>query len=76
MVLLIYTISIVISEAKYAFECKKPIIPIKLEEDYKADGWLGILTATKMYIRAYDNDILDKDMPQLLRELGDKGKKV
>ena len=68
------TIFIVISEAKYAFKCKKPIIPIKVEEDYEADGWLGILTATKMYIKAYNDDVLGKDMLQLLRELGNKGK--
>ena len=68
------TIFIFISEAKYAFKCKKPIIPIKVEEDYEADGWLGILTATKKYIRAYDDDVLDKDMLQLLRELGNKGR--
>ena len=35
-------------EAMYANQLKKPIIPIKLDE-YKPNGWLGILMGVKLY---------------------------
>ncbi|XP_072048014.1 uncharacterized protein [Amphiura filiformis] len=62
-------------EAIYAREQQKPIIPVKIE-DYKPDGWLGFLIAGKKYIRAYDDNVLDTDMRDLLRELGNKGRAV
>ncbi|XP_072048011.1 uncharacterized protein [Amphiura filiformis] len=62
-------------EAIYAREQQKPIIPVKIE-DYTPDGWLGFLIAGKKYIRAYDDNVLDTDMRDLLRELGNKGRAV
>ena len=35
-------------EAMYANQLKKPIIPLKMEE-YKPDGWLGLLMGVKLY---------------------------
>ena len=64
------------AEANYAFKLGKPIIPIKVDKDYDADGWLGLCTSMIMYIKAYDDDVLDKGMPSLLRELGNKGRMV
>ena len=29
------------TEAEYAFKCKTPVVPIKLENNYDPDGWLG-----------------------------------
>ena len=48
---------------------RKPIIPVKLEKDYKADGWLGIILAGRKYIRAYTSDMLKANMPELIKEL-------
>ena len=36
-------------EAEYTFQRQKPIIPLKMELDYKPDGWLGILVGTKLF---------------------------
>ncbi len=38
------------SEAEYAFHRKKHIIPLKMKKDYTADGWLGFILGTRMYI--------------------------
>ncbi len=38
------------SEAEYAFKRKKHIIPIKMKGDYIADGWLGFILGTRIYI--------------------------
>ncbi|CAF4288127.1 unnamed protein product [Rotaria sp. Silwood2] len=38
------------SEAEYAFNRKKHIIPIKMKKDFVADGWLGFIIGTRMYI--------------------------
>ncbi|XP_072037547.1 uncharacterized protein [Amphiura filiformis] len=57
------------AEAHYAYQQQKPIIPLMVEEDYKPDGWLGMMIAMKKYIRAYSDEVLQKDMPDLLREL-------
>ncbi|CAF4799954.1 unnamed protein product, partial [Rotaria sp. Silwood2] len=38
------------SEAEYAFNRKKHIVPIKMKKDYVADGWLGFILGTRMYI--------------------------
>ncbi|XP_072037454.1 uncharacterized protein [Amphiura filiformis] len=62
------------AEAEYAFKLKKPIIPMKVDEDYAADGWLGVVMGMKKYIRAYSDEVLEKDWPHLVRELGNKGK--
>ncbi|XP_072035924.1 uncharacterized protein [Amphiura filiformis] len=64
------------TEANYSYGLKKPMIPLLVEADYKADGWLGALIAMKLYTRAYSDGILEKDMPALIRELGNRGGKV
>ena len=30
-------------EAQYAYQREKPMVPLMLEEGYRADGWLGML---------------------------------
>jgi len=37
------------AEAEYAFNLRKPIIPILVEQNYRPDGWLGALLGTKLY---------------------------
>ena len=46
------------SEAEYAFNRKKHIVPIKMKKDYVPDGWLGFILGTRMYIDfgTYDFD--------------------
>jgi len=38
------------SEAEYAFNRKKHIIPIKIKRDFQPDGWLGFIVGSRMYI--------------------------
>ena len=37
-------------EAEYAFNRKKHIVPIKMKKEYTADGWLGFILGTRLYI--------------------------
>jgi len=37
------------AEAEYAFNLRKPIIPVLVEPNYRPDGWLGAILGTKMY---------------------------
>ncbi len=38
------------AEAEYAFNLGKPIIPLIMQKGYKADGWLGIILGSKIFI--------------------------
>jgi hypothetical protein len=38
------------SEAHYAFERRRRLIPLIMESRYKPDGWLGIIVSGKIYI--------------------------
>jgi len=37
------------TEAEYAFNKRKVIIPLLLETGYRPDGWLGLLVLTNLY---------------------------
>jgi len=37
-------------EANYAFERRRPLIPLVMTPRYKPDGWLGIIVSGKIYI--------------------------
>merc|ERR1712061_16328 len=41
-------------EAEYAHVKKKPIIPIMMEDGFKAEGWLGILLGAKLWYKFWD----------------------
>lgn len=38
------------SEAHYAFEKRRHLIPLMMEAHYKPDGWLGIMVSGKIYV--------------------------
>ncbi|XP_039250993.1 uncharacterized protein LOC120328542 [Styela clava] len=62
------------TEAEYAFNLRKEIIPIKAEQDYKADGWLGALTGTKLYIDfssldSFEGETFDGKVDALVKEI-------
>ncbi|XP_072023328.1 uncharacterized protein [Amphiura filiformis] len=62
------------TEAEYAYNLKVPIIPLKVESDFKATGWLGALLASKLYYRMDTDDQMERNFPALLRALGTKGR--
>eukprot|EP01047_Picozoa_sp_COSAG01_P076411 COSAG01_NODE_13407_length_1589_cov_288.659732_2_plen_427_part_01 len=36
-------------EAQYAYQREKDMVPLMVEEGYRADGWLGMLLGTRLY---------------------------
>jgi len=48
---------VVCAEAQYAFNTQKRIVALRLEADYKPDGWLGPLCLNNLY---YDFSNPDK----------------
>ncbi|KAK2566761.1 hypothetical protein P5673_009438 [Acropora cervicornis] len=55
------------SEAEYAYELRKKIIPLMMEENYKPDGWLGLILGTKLYMH-FEKDP-HEGIQQLLKEI-------
>ena len=64
------------SEATYAYDLKKDIIPLMMECNYKGDGWLGIIVTGKMRFKFWSKDVLEESVTKLIRELGERGKHV
>ncbi|KAK3610001.1 hypothetical protein CHS0354_032346 [Potamilus streckersoni] len=52
-------------EAEYAFLLKKEIIPLKMQNGYSADGWLGILLCSKLYYEFTGNFEFDNTLEKL-----------
>jgi hypothetical protein len=50
------------SEAEYAYACRKPIVPVKTQSNYRPEGWLGILVGTKLWFDfSFCNDSVSTD---------------
>uniref|UniRef100_A0A7S0RZL4 ADP-ribosyl cyclase/cyclic ADP-ribose hydrolase n=1 Tax=Chlamydomonas leiostraca TaxID=1034604 RepID=A0A7S0RZL4_9CHLO len=62
------------TEAEYAFQQRKKIIPVLMERDYKPSGWLGALMGTRLYFSMSDPRQIPAKMPGLIKELGDAGR--
>ncbi|XP_046350500.2 uncharacterized protein LOC124131332 [Haliotis rufescens] len=62
------------SEAEYAFDLRKPIIPLILQRDYKPNGWMGIIKGTKLYFDFSGKYPFDQKASELIKELGIRGK--
>ena len=52
----------------------KIIIPLLLQEGYDPEDWLGALLGMKKYIPMYSDKQLAANLPELIKELGDRGK--
>lgn len=44
-------------EAEYSLDCKKPIIPVRMQAKYKPDGWLRFLIGMKFYFDISDPNL-------------------
>ena len=62
------------SEAEYAYQLRKDIIPLMMQRNYQADGWLGMLVGTKLWIDLQRKQIVDSAVGKLIKELGGRGK--
>ena len=64
------------SEAEYAYELRKDIIPLMMQRNYTADGWLGMLLGTKLRIGFQSKQIVDSGVRKLIKELRGRGRDV
>ncbi|XP_041466190.1 uncharacterized protein LOC121416781 [Lytechinus variegatus] len=56
------------TEASYAYECKKKIIPVKVMDDFKASGWLGGITAGKIYYIVQKPELVSRVLPSIIEK--------
>lgn len=57
------------TEAEYAYCCKKPIVPLKVEQGHKATGWLGALLGSKLYFNFADRPDFDQVLDEVVSEV-------
>ena len=50
------------------------MVPLLVEDEYDPDGWLGALCGMLLYHKMDSKKELDKELPLLIKELGDKGR--
>jgi hypothetical protein len=68
-------------EAQYAYQREKEMVPLMMEEGYRADGWLGMLLGVRLWY-GFCGPVLaseaafESKVKELCRELGDRGKGV
>jgi hypothetical protein len=55
-------------EAEYAVNLNKPIIPLIMQKSYKADGWLGLIMGSKIFVDFTKYDY-QECIKRLLKEL-------
>ena len=64
------------SEAEYAYQLRKDIIPLMMQRKYRGDGWLGMLVGTKLWFDFQNKLVLEQGVTKLIRELGGRGKEL
>ena len=64
------------SEAEYAYQLRKDIIPLMMQRNYRGDGWLGMLVGTKLWFDFQSKHVLEQGVRKLIRELGGRGKEL
>ena len=66
-------------EANYAHQQDVDMIPLLMEQGYKAKGWLGLILGTRMYYAFHEDAVatdeaFTRQIDALTREIGDRGK--
>ena len=64
------------SEAEYAYQLRKDIIPLMMQRKYRGDGWLGMLVGTKLWFDFNSQQSMEPSVTKLIKELGGRGKDV
>ena len=62
------------SEAEYAYQLRKDIIPLMMQHNYRPDGWLGMIVGTKLWIDFQSKHVIEEGLRKLTRELRGRGK--
>ena len=63
-----------VSEAEYARDANKVLIPLRLQPKYNPDGWLADLVGSKLFFDLSRMENVDKMIPNLIREMGKRGR--
>ena len=67
-------------EAQYAFQQKKDMVPLMMQEGYTPNGWLGMLLGVQLWYGFYGAVLASEEtfkgkIHELCRELGEHGKR-
>lgn len=62
------------SEAEYAYQLRKQIIPLMMEPRFQPHSWLGIIMGTKLWIDFREARNIETGTSHLIRELGMRAK--
>ncbi|KXJ14094.1 hypothetical protein AC249_AIPGENE25222 [Exaiptasia diaphana] len=57
------------SEAEYAFQLKKNIIPLMVEKNFKPSGWLGMVVGAKLWYDFAETSRIQETADKLMKEL-------
>ncbi|XP_041481648.1 uncharacterized protein LOC121428847 [Lytechinus variegatus] len=63
------------TEATYAYTLNKAIVPLMLQDGFSPEDWLGALMGMKRYYPVFSDDLMRQSLPDLIKELGDRGKR-
>jgi len=66
-------------EAQYAHQQQKDMVPLMMEDGYRAKGWLGMLLGVRLWYGFYgatleSDEAFEGKVEELCRELGERGK--
>ncbi|KAL9971693.1 hypothetical protein ACROYT_G017892 [Oculina patagonica] len=64
------------SEAEYAYQLRKDIIPLMMQRNYQPDGWLGMIVGTKLWFDFRNRYSVEAGVGKLLKELGGRGREA
>jgi hypothetical protein len=56
-------------ELQFAKQSGVPIVPVLMQPDYQASGWLGIVTAGALWVPLYDAATFDTGIEQLVQQI-------
>jgi hypothetical protein len=57
------------TEGEYAYNLRKPMVPVKPDASYRPDGWLGALTGNKLYFEFTNPSTFSAKAEDLLKEV-------
>ena len=68
-------------EAQYAYQQQLDMVPLMMEDGYRAKGWLGMLLGVRLWYGFYGTVMeseaaFDGKIDELCRELGEKGRSI
>ena len=63
-----------VTEAEYAFQQRKEVIPLLMQPGYVPDGWLGALVGARLYFDFTVETEFEAQALRLVKELGNRGR--